>query len=254
MRKLLATPRMMTASLMNMRRMSYYDNSSNQIADEEDNYSNWSPPKPNRRQNDSIIENLRNFYHATPKPNDPFVGMSEGPLSEDVLTLLRTPPLPADIRIKRDGSLYVLSSFYPDLLNRTFGVGGWNIIPISEPTFIQNQDGSKIVTREFGLYFLGRFMVMGVADGPLYHNVGYKSGLSYAFEFAKREALAFCCKELGMAKNIYEEEFVKKWRDENADTVTCEHLTTKLTKQMWIKKGSDTPFTYPWQRVNKVVL
>ena len=254
MRKLLAAPRMMITSSMNMRRMNYYDNS-NQIVDEEDNnYSNWSPPKHNKRQNDSVIENLRNFYKAAPKPNDPFVGMSKEPLSEDVLTLLRTPPPPADIRIKRDGTLYVLSSFYPDLLNRTFGVGGWSIIPISEPTFLQTQDGSKILSREFGLYFLGSFMIMGIAEGPLYQNVGFKTGVSYAFEFAKREALTICCRELGMAKNLYEDGFVSKWRDENADTVTCEHLTTKVTKQMWIRKGSDTIFTYPWQRVSRVVL
>ena len=253
MRNLLVIPRMMTTTSMNIRRMNYYDNNSNQIADEDEIYLNWSPAKPNSfdsKQNDSIIKNLRNFYHAAPKPNDPFVGMSKEPLSEDILTLLRSPPPAADIRIKRNGNLYVLSSFYPDLLNRTFGVGGWSINPISEPTFFQKRDGSRVISREFGLYFLGGFMVMGLGEGILYHNIGYKSGLSYAFEFAKREALTLCCKELGMAKNIYEEEFVNKWRDENAETVTCEHLTTKLTKQFWFKKGSDTQFTYPWQRVN----
>ena len=251
MRKLLATPRMMITSAMKFRRMNY-DSNTNQMTDEEENYSNWSPPKPNKRQNDSI-ENLRNFYHSAPKPNDTFVGLSKEPLSEDILTKLMTPAPTADIRIKRDGSLYVVSSFYPDLLNRTFGVGGWSIIPISEPTFFQNHDGCKIISREFGLYFLGRFMAMGIAEGPLYQYVGYKSGLSYAFDFAKREALAFCCKELGIAKNIYEEEFVNKWRDENAESVTCEHQTTKVTKQLWLKKGSDTQFTHPWQRVRKIV-
>ncbi|KAI6654856.1 hypothetical protein LOD99_2735 [Oopsacas minuta] len=244
---LIASPRLQATAAT--RHRNYYD-PSNQAVSEGENFSNWSPPR-SRRPNDSSLEDLRKYYQATPTPNDPFIGICKEPLSDKIVSLLHTPPEPVDIRIKRvDGSLYVPSSYYPDLLNKTFGIGGWNIIPISEPSFIQNPDGSRIVSREFGLYISGRFMMMAIGDGPWYTPSGYKSGLVYAFEFAKREALTSCCRELGIAKVLYNEDFVNKWRSENAEQIMCENVTTNASKPMWIKKGSDAPITYPWQRTS----
>ena len=222
--------------------------SSNQMPSEEDSYTDWSQPRV-RKQTGTPFDEVRNSYKSGPIPNDTFIGISNAPLSKDILAVLITPPNPADIKIKRlDGGLYISTDFYLNLLNKAVGVGGWSIIPISEPTFYQSQEGVKFLIREFSFYILGRFVSLGIGEAPWYTGSGQKSGIVSAYEIAKRDALTLCCKEIGMAQCLYNEEFAKNWRDKYADRTMCENTITKVTKSFWLKKDSEAIISYPWQR------
>ena len=220
---------------------------SNQLPVEGDSYSDWSQPRV-RKQTGTPFAEVRTAYKSGPIPNDAFVGISDKPLSKDILAILNTPPDPSEINIKRmDGALYISTDFYQNLLNKAVGVGGWSIVPISEPTFLQNQEGVRVLIREFGFYILGRLITIGIGEGPWYNGTGLKTGIVSAYEVAKRDALSMCCKELGMAQSLYNEEFINNWRDKYAEKKMCENIVTKATKSLWVKKDSNTPISYPWQ-------
>ena len=68
---------------------------------------------------------------------------------------------------------------------------------------MQNEaDGAHLVTREYALYCLGRFVSQAMGE----HSYYTRSSLSYgrAVESAKSNALMRCCKDLGVASELWD--------------------------------------------------
>ncbi len=63
-------------------------------------------------------------------------------------------------------------------------------------------DGGQLITREYALYCLGRFTAQAVGEHTFYS----KNNLSYgkACESAKSNALMRCCKDLGVASELWD--------------------------------------------------
>jgi len=134
-----------------------------------------------------------------------FHGLSMQPFSEEAAKVLTAPIDINDVEIKPgsrstyiglivDGILYLPEIKYRRILNRAFGPGGWGLAPRSETSITP-----KTVSREYALVCHGR--LVSVARGEQdYFDPG---GIPTATEGCKSNALMRCCKDLGIASELW---------------------------------------------------
>ena len=61
-----------------------------------------------------------------------------------------------------------------------------------------------------------------------------------------------CCKDIGIASELWDPIFIEKWKDENSIAVWCQHNSTKRKKLLWRRKDRP-PFDFPWREgVDKI--
>ncbi|KAG9079406.1 hypothetical protein FRC06_007750 [Ceratobasidium sp. 370] len=123
-----------------------------------------------------------------------FHGLSMQPFPKEAAEILMAPIEPMDVEIKPDGLLYLPEIKYRRILNRAFGPGGWGLAPRSGINV-----STRTVSREYALVCLGR--LVGVARGE--QEYFDKEGIPTAVEGAKSNALMRCCKDLGVASELW---------------------------------------------------
>lgn len=126
-----------------------------------------------------------------------------------------------------DGLLYLPEIKYRRILNRAFGPGGWGLAPRGEHTI-----STKNISREYALICSGRFVSQARGEQD-YFDV---SGLPTASEGCKSNALMRCCKDLGIASELWDPVFIRKFKKKYCTEVWAEHVTTKKKKKLWRKK------------------
>jgi hypothetical protein len=113
--------------------------------------------------------------------------------------------------------MYLPEIKYRRVLNKAFGPGGWGLAPRSETNV-----GPKIVSREYALVCQGRhvphpctFSYIIEVDSPLHvlprlvaiargeQEYFDPSGVATATEACKSNALMRCCKDLGIASELW---------------------------------------------------
>ncbi|KAF8535827.1 mitochondrial genome maintenance MGM101-domain-containing protein [Trichophaea hybrida] len=165
-----------------------------------------------------------------------FHGLSTEPFPKEITDVLVEPLDPEDVEIKPDGIIYLPEIKYRRILNRAFGPGGWGLAPRGESIVTD-----KLVTREYALVCHGR--LVSIARGEQqYFDV---NGIPTATEGCKSNALMRCCKDLGIASDLWDPRFIRKFKKEYCEDKFVEHMTTKKKKKMWKRKG-DT-FEYPYK-------
>lgn len=70
--------------------------------------------------------------------------------------------------------------------------------------------------------------------------------LPSAVEGCKSNALMRCCKDLGVASELWDPVYLRKYRKAHVEQVWVEHVTTKKKKLLWTKKGD--PIVYPYKK------
>jgi len=164
-------------------------------------------------------------------------GLSVQPFPKEIADVLLTPVDPLDVEIKPDGLIYLPEIKYRRVLNRAFGPGGWGLAPRSETNV-----GPKIVSREYALVCLGR--LVGIARGE--QEYFDPSGIPTATEAVKSNALMRCCKDLGVASELWDPRFIREFKAKHAVEVFAEHIPTKKKRKLWRRK--DQPkFDYPYK-------
>ncbi|KAF8528767.1 mitochondrial genome maintenance protein [Hysterangium stoloniferum] len=163
-------------------------------------------------------------------------GLSLQPFAKEIAEILGQPLNPEDIEIKPDGLIYLPEIKYRRILNRAFGPGGWGLAPRSETNV-----GPKIVSREYALVCLGR--LVGIARGE--QEYFDPSGIPTATEACKSNALMRCCKDLGIASELWDPRFIKQFKAKYCAEVFAEHVPTKKKKKIWRRK--EDKFDYPWK-------
>lgn len=76
-------------------------------------------------------------------------------------------------------------------------------MPRSETLHFDNSnEGAQLITREYALYCLGRYVAQATGEHSFYTrgNLGYGK----ACESAKSNALMRCCKDLGIASELWD--------------------------------------------------
>jgi hypothetical protein len=179
---------------------------------------------------------------ASGQPVDPsdwsksYHGLSTQPFSKEVADLLQAPVDPKDIEMKPDGMIYLPEIKYRRILNKAFGPGGWGLAPRSETNV-----GPKLVSREYALVCLGRLVAIARGEQEYFD----PSGIPTATEACKSNALMRCCKDLGIASELWDPRFIREFKAKHCVEVFVEHVPTKKKRKLWRRK--DSTFEYPYK-------
>jgi hypothetical protein len=166
-----------------------------------------------------------------------YFGLSAQPFAKHISDVLMAPIDPMDVEMKPDGLIYLPEIKYRRALNKAFGPGGWGLAPRSETNV-----GPKMVSREYALVCLGRLVAVARGQQEYFD----PSGVPNATEACKSNALMRCCKDLGVASELWDPRFIREFKAKFCVEIFAEHLPTKKKKKLWRRK--DQPkFGYPFQ-------
>ena len=190
-----------------------------------------------------------------------FHGLSSEAFSAEAAKALLAPIEPDEIEVKPDGIIYLPEIKYRRILNQAFGPGGWGLAPRGE-TIVT----AKAVTREYALVALGRYVIDFIfrfatklgdsTDDLLYRLVSVArgeqdyfspEGIPTAVEGCKSTALRRCCKDLGVASELWDPRFIRKFMTQHVKEVFVEHQSTKKRKKMYLRK--DDTVKYPFKEM-----
>ncbi|RYP78731.1 hypothetical protein DL771_000398 [Monosporascus sp. 5C6A] len=164
-------------------------------------------------------------------------GLGTSAFPPEVSAILQAPLDPDDIEVKPDGIIYLPEIKYRRILNAAFGPGGWGLAPRGELMVHE-----KLVTREYALVVHGRFVAQARGEQQYFS----EEGVSTASEGCKSNALMRCCKDLGIASELWDPRFIRKFMKTHAVQQWAEHVTTKKRKQIWLRK--DDEVRYPFKK------
>ncbi|KAL6875288.1 mitochondrial genome maintenance MGM101 domain-containing protein [Trichoderma novae-zelandiae] len=166
-----------------------------------------------------------------------FYGISARPVTEKQFRVLMQPVEEKDIEVKPDGVVYLPEIKYRRRLNEAFGPMGWGLIPKGEAVV-----GDSIVTREYALIVDGRFVSQAQGENSYFS----AEQLPSAVEGCKSNALMRCCKDLGIASELWDPHFIRWFKKNHMEEVWVEHVTTKKKRLQWYRKG-DVDVAYPYK-------
>ncbi|KAH0492941.1 hypothetical protein TgHK011_007867 [Trichoderma gracile] len=166
-----------------------------------------------------------------------FYGISARPVTEKQFKVLMQPLEEKDIEVKPDGVVYLPEIKYRRRLNEAFGPMGWGLIPKGEAVV-----GDTIVTREYALIVDGRFVSQAQGENSYFS----ADQLPSAVEGCKSNALMRCCKDLGIASELWDPHFIRWFKKNHMEEVWVEHVTTKKKRLQWYRKG-DVDVAYPYK-------
>ncbi|KAH8828679.1 mitochondrial genome maintenance MGM101-domain-containing protein [Flagelloscypha sp. PMI_526] len=165
-----------------------------------------------------------------------FSGLSAQPFSKETADVLLAPVDPLDVEMKPDGLIYLPEIKYRRVLNRAFGPGGWGLAPRGPM-----QKTSRTVSREYALVCSGRLVGIAIGEQEYFD----PEGIATASEAAKSNALMRCCKDLGIASELWDPRFIREFKSKHCVEVWAEHIPTKKKKKVWRRK--DQKLGYPFQ-------
>ncbi|KAH0840304.1 putative mitochondrial genome maintenance protein [Lanmaoa asiatica] len=166
-----------------------------------------------------------------------YYGLSVEAFPREIADVLLAPIDEMDIEIKPDGLIYLPEIKYRRILNKAFGPGAWGLAPRTETNV-----GPKIVSREYALVCQGRLVAIARGENEYFD----PSGIPTAAEGCKSNALMRCCKDLGIASELWDPRFIREFKTTYCVEVFAENLTTKKKRKLWRRK--DQPkFEYPWK-------
>ncbi|GAA5898206.1 hypothetical protein JCM8208_000183 [Rhodotorula glutinis] len=163
-------------------------------------------------------------------------GLSAVPFTREQADVLMRPLEEPEIEIKPDGLLYLPEILYRRILNRAFGPGGWGMVPRGEMSVLKN-----MVTREWGLVAGGRLVSVARGEQTFFD----PSGVPTASEGCKSNALMRCCKDLGIASELWDPVFIRAFKKAHCVEAWTEHVVSKKKQKRWRKKK--LAFEYPYQ-------
>ncbi|CAG8570226.1 8285_t:CDS:10 [Diversispora eburnea] len=155
-------------------------------------------------------------------------GLSSQAFPKEVCDTLLSPINHEDIECKPDGLLYLPEIKYRRILNRAFGPGGWGLAPRGEAAV-----NAKNISREYCLV-----IARGEQD---YFDA---TGLPTAAEGAKSNALMRCCKDLGIASELWDPVFIREFKKRYCEEVNVEYIPQKKRKKIWKKKDIEIDYPY----------
>ncbi|KAK5024380.1 hypothetical protein LTS07_008671 [Exophiala sideris] len=200
--------------------------------------SNEPIPAPNTASNESL--KLQEDNTSNIDWTRSFHGLSIEPFSKEAADVLMAPLSPDDVEIKPDGIIFLPEIKYRRILNRAFGPGGWGLAPRGETIVTE-----KAVTREYALLAHGRLVSIARGEQDYFN----KDGVPTASEGCKSNAMMRCCKDLGVASELWDPRFIRKFKAENCREVFVEHQGTKKRTKIWLRKGD--PVSYPYAELKR---
>lgn len=69
-------------------------------------------------------------------------------------------------------------------------------------------------------------------------------GIPTATEGCKSNALMRCCKDLGVASELWDPRFIRKFMKSHAKQIWVEHVPTKKKKQIWLRIDDEPRYPF----------
>eukprot|EP00116_Pleurobrachia_bachei_P006562 sb/3466824/ len=159
---------------------------------------------------------------------------------ESKISSVLTSALPDDkVILAKDGKLSVPQDHYKSLLNEAFGHGGWALIPVDDikelPPTDPDQKYVQLV-REYALYCHERFISQAFGETNFYSRT---QNYSDAAERIKETALTRCCKDFGVASELWDKRWADTWRGKYGIQEWAENVTTQRKANLWRRKDED---------------
>ncbi|KAK2734660.1 hypothetical protein FQN57_001605 [Myotisia sp. PD_48] len=167
-------------------------------------------------------------------------GLSAEPFSKEAAAILLQPLDHEDVEIKPDGIVYLPEIKYRRILNKAFGPGGWGLVPRSESIVT-----TKTVTREYALVAHGRLVSIARGEQDYFS----PDGIPTATEGCKSNAMMRCCKDLGVASELWDPRWIRTFKAAHGREVFVEHAVNKRKSKIWIRK--DDEVRYPWKQAGR---
>lgn len=168
---------------------------------------------------------------------------SELKISEEEQKKLLFPFPVNEIEIRPDGIIYLPQAFCRERLNQSFGIGQWVLIPKAS-----NKDTDRDKLYLPGVLMIrGIFVAEAIGEAELHsktNNAGEKipnpmQSWASVWESAKSDCITRCCKDLGIASELWQPQFREAWKKENAIQVWREKTG---------KKKDGTPGSFQWRK------
>lgn len=136
---------------------------------------------------------------------NPYEGIAEARFSAAACAILTAPVNDEQIEIRgHDGLIYFPGVEFRKRLNAAFGPGAWGMHPRGITMH------GNVMCYKGALFILGRFVSESIGEAKYVANnpqVSYAS----AVEAAKTDCLTRCCKDLGIAAELWEPAFARRW-------------------------------------------
>jgi hypothetical protein len=163
-------------------------------------------------------------------------------LTDEEQAKLQAPVDTNEVEIRPDGLLYLPQVFVRDRLNTSFGIGQWALLQhgVTEIEGVLCFDGS--------LYVRGAFVARAMGEAKYIVSNTQQSWAS-VYESAKSDCLVRCCKDLGIAKELWQPAFGRKWQTEHAIKVWRDKTWNPKSKKdgvyQWRRKDVDPFYDEP---------
>lgn len=87
-----------------------------------------------------------------------------------------------------------------------------------------------------------RFVSQAQGENNFFGN----DGLPSAVEGCKSNALMRCCKDLGIASELWDPAYIRWFKKTHMEEIWVEHATTKKRRKQWYRKG-EVDIVFPYQ-------
>ena len=164
--------------------------------------------------------------------------VATAPFSPEQIAVLTAPLEDDEVEIKPDGVVYFPEMAYRNRLRKAFGVGGWSLVPLHNPVV---QEG--LVLQPWCLVALGRFVAQ--ATGAHQYNPSNRAtDYGDSIEAAKSNALSRCCKDIGVAAELWNKTFILGWLKRMAVHVNAWNPSKNTWTPIWVRKDRPPPPPY----------
>jgi hypothetical protein len=137
-----------------------------------------------------------------------FDGAAASPFSPEAAAVLAAPVNDLEVEIREDGIVYLPGVAYRRILTRAFGAGAWAILPRGPARTM-----GDLVVYHGALVILGRFVSEAMGECQTRFGMSYASSL----EGARTDCLTRCCKDLGVATELWDPAWRASWQAKYAD-------------------------------------
>lgn len=146
---------------------------------------------------------LKTASALVPQYAQGFEGAASGAFPPEALKILVAPVPEGEVEVKPNGIVYLPGVAYRRILIRAFGAGAWALLPRGPA----RRDGETVIYHG-ALYILGRFVSEAVGECETRGGMSYASSL----EGARTDCLTRCCKDLGMAAELWDPDWRGGWQ------------------------------------------
>lgn len=181
---------------------------------------------------------------AVPFQINPYVGIAAQPFTAEQSEVLMRQLEEDQVEVRPDGLVYLPEIRYRRILNRAFGPGAWALMPRSIDI------GDNMLYYRGALFIHGRFVSEAIGEQQYFPN---NDRMSYATaaEAAKSNCLVRCCKDLGIASELWDPSYTREWLAKHAVEAWCmNRQDPHKRKKFWRKKSSPAIDMWPWQEMD----